>query len=87
MEDLGGTGGRTRGGTIGHVCYLAFSGRRGEAGHLLGTDRSDGERRQIYQQAVSEEAAKIVAGAATVTPTETKANTMKEGEWDDPPAT
>ena len=91
MEDIGGTGGGggAGGGTIGHVRDLMVSRRQGEAVHLLGTDRSGGECRQIDQRTVLEEADEVVAGAATVKVTETaaEATPTTEGEWEDPPET
>ena len=82
-------GGRTRGGTIGHVQDSIVGGRRGEAGRPLVIDRSGGERRWIDWRVVSEEAAEVVAGVATATvmSTATEATTMTEGEWGYPPAT
>ena len=52
-------------------------------------DRSGVERRWIDRQDVSEESAKVVAGTAMATVTETAmdAMTMVEGVWEDPPAT
>ena len=78
---LWGTGVSTRGGTIGHIQDSMLIGRRGEAGHLLGTNRSGGEYQWIDRRAVSEEAAKVIAGTATatVTATATDAKTMMEG--------
>ena len=38
---------------------------------MKGMDRSDGGRRQVYQQAVSEEAAEVFAGAAAAMATAT----------------
>ena len=45
-------------------------------------DRSGRERQRVYQQAVSEESAEVVAGAATetVTATATEVTTTMEGE-------
>ena len=60
-------GGGVRGRTIGHVQDLMVGGKRRGAGRPLGTDRSGGERREIDQKAVSEEAAEVVAGAVTAT--------------------
>ena len=66
-EDLGDTGGSTRGGMIGHVLDSTVDGREGEAGQLLSTNRRDGEQRQVDRQAISEEVAKVVTGAETDT--------------------
>ena len=57
-------------------------GRQGEFGRPLSIDRSGGEWRQIDQWAVSEEVAKVVAGAATtkIMTTSTEEMAMTEGE-------
>ena len=68
-EDLGDTGGSTRGGMIGHVLDSTVDGREGEASQMLGTNRSDREQRQVDWQAISEEVAKVVTGAETDTET------------------
>ena len=51
-------------------------------GRPIGIDRSSAEGRQIDQQAVSEEAAEVVAGVATATATATatEATTITELE-------
>ena len=87
MEDIGGTRGLARGGTIGNVKYSTVGRRRGEAGRPLGTERSDGERQRIDQRAILEEAAKVVAGTAMATTAAMEATNMTEGGWEDPPAT
>ena len=46
-----------------------------------GTDRSGRERQRIFQQAVLDEAAEVVVGAATATATETETTNMTGGEW------
>ena len=76
-----------RGGTIGHVGYLTVRGRRGEAVRPLVTDRRGIERRWIDFQAVFDDAAKVIAGAETVTVKAIEATTMMEWKWEDPAAT
>ena len=90
METIWGKGGGgVRGGTIGHVRYLTVRIKRGELGRFLGTDRSGGKRRPIYQRAVLEEAVKVivVTATATVMATETEATKITEVEWEDTPKT
>ena len=89
MEGFGGMGGGTRGGTISHVQDSTVGGRRGEAGHPIGKDRSGREQQRIDRRDILEEAAEVVAGTATSTMTKTaiEETTMTEGEWEDPPAT
>ena len=78
-----------RGGTTSNIRYSTFGGRRGEAGRLLGTDRSGIERWRIDRRAISDEVAKVVAGVAmaTVTATATEAKMTTEGEYEDSTAT
>ena len=52
---------------IGHVLDSTVDGREGEAGQMLGTNRSNREQRQVDWQAISEEVAKVVTGAETDT--------------------
>ena len=64
-------------------------GRQGGVTRQLGTDIFGGERRQIDQEDVSQEAAEFFTDAAMemVTLTSTEATTMMEGKWEYPPVT
>ena len=82
MEDLGGTGGGgyERGNDWSRPRFTV-SGRQGEAGRPLGTDRSSGKWRRIDWQVVLKEADEVVAGAATEMMTATEVMKMTEGGW------